>query len=123
MVSADEYLQQMNGKKYLIVGNHDKGWVKRTDLCAHFESVSHMAEISDGSHKITLCHYPMMAWNGAAKGSDMIHGHIHNNTDAEYFTLIRTMPNLLNAGVDVNQFRPVSFNELLKNNEEFKGTR
>ena len=62
VVSADEYLQQMNGKKHLIVGNHDKSWMKRTDLCAYFESVSQMAEISDGLHKITLCHYPMMSW-------------------------------------------------------------
>ena len=65
----------------------------------------------------------MMTWNGIAKGSYMIHGHIHNNTDADYFALIRNMPNILNAGVEVNNFRPVSFNELLKNNQKFKETR
>jgi len=58
--------------------------------------------------------------NGIAKDSYMIHGHIHNNTDADYFALIRLMPNLLNAGVDVNDFIPVNFNQLLKNNELFK---
>ena len=79
-----------------------------------------MAEISDGSHRITLCHYPLMTWNGVAKGSYMIHGHIHNKTDAEYFPLIRNMPNLLNAGVDINDYRPVTFKELLVNNQKIK---
>ena len=50
----------------------------------------------------------------------MIHGHIHNDTRAVYFPLYRTMPNLLNAGVDVNKMCPVHFNALLKNNAKFK---
>jgi calcineurin-like phosphoesterase family protein len=119
-VPADLFLKRLNGKKHLIIGNHDKDWMKRTDLPAFFLSVSHMAEISDGSHKITLCHYPLMTWSGASKGSYMIYGHIHNNTDTSYFPLISSMPNLLNAGVDINDFRPVTFNELHKNNVNFK---
>jgi calcineurin-like phosphoesterase family protein len=118
--SAEEYLQKLHGKKHLLIGNHDKDWMKKTNLPRHFESVERMTEINDGSHKITLCHYPMMTWNGIAKGSYMIHGHIHNNTDADYFALIRNMPNILNAGVDVNAYKPVKFNELVKNNERFK---
>jgi len=119
-VPAHEYLLKMNGKKHLVIGNHDKDWMKRIDLFNYFETVSYMAEISDGSHKITLCHYPLMTWNGVAKGSYMIHGHIHNKTDAEYFPLIRNMPNLLNAGVDINDYRPVTFKELLVNNQKIK---
>jgi len=30
------------------------------------------------------------------------------------------MSNLLNAGVDVNDFKPANFNQLLKNNKRFK---
>ena len=104
----------------MLIGNHDKDWMKRIELPDFFVSVSNMLEISDGFHKITLCHYPLMTWNGVAKGSYMIHGHIHNKTDAEYFALIRSMPNLLNAGVDINGYRPVTFNELLINNQKFK---
>ncbi|KUO72658.1 MAG: hypothetical protein APF77_00520 [Clostridia bacterium BRH_c25] len=119
-VSADEYLHRMRGKKHLIKGNHDKDWMKKTDLEKHFQSVSNMLEISDGSHKITLCHYPMMTWNAAAKGSYLIYAHIHNKTDAAYFQLLKSMPNALNAGVDINHFRLVTFAELVKNNQEFK---
>jgi len=118
--SAEDYLRRLNGKKHLLIGNHDKDWMKKTDLLRYFESVERMVEFNDGAHRITLCHYPMMTWNGIAKGSYMIHGHIHNNTDADYFALIRNMPNILNAGVDVNGYCPVNFNALLKNNEEFK---
>jgi len=119
-VPAAEYLQRLNGRKHLIIGNHDKDWMKKADLPRYFESVERMIEFSDGARKITLCHYPMMTWNGIAKGSYMVHGHIHNNTGADYFTLIRNMSNLLNAGVEVNGYKPVSFNDLLKNNVKFK---
>ena len=33
------------------------------------------------------------------------------------------MPNILNAGVEINDYRPVSFDELVKNNEAFKSER
>ena len=121
-VSANEYLNRLHGKKHLIKGNHDKDWMKKADLEKHFASISNMLEISDGSHKITLCHYPVMTWNGIAKGSYHIYAHIHNNTDAAYFQLLKSMPNALNASVDINHFRPVTFAELVKNNQEFKDT-
>lgn len=57
-VLANEYLNRLHGKKHLIKGNHDKDWMKKADLEKHFASISSMLEISDGSHKITLCHYP-----------------------------------------------------------------
>ena len=119
-VSANEYLNRLPGKKHLIKGNHDKDWMKKVDLEKHFASISSMLEISDGSHKITLCHYPMMTWNGIAKGSYHIYAHTHNNTDATYFQLLKSMPNALNADVDINHFRPVTFAELVKNNQKFK---
>ena len=50
----------------------------------------------------------------------MIHGHIHNNTNSPYLSVIRNNPRLLNAGTDINSFEPVSFGEMLANNESFK---
>ncbi len=119
-LNYEEYLKQLPGKKHLIIGNHDKDWMKRVDLPQYFESISNYAEISDGAHKITLCHYPMMTWNGATKGSYLIYGHIHNNIQADYWSLLKIMPNALNAGVDINNFMPVTFNELSENNRIFK---
>jgi calcineurin-like phosphoesterase family protein len=121
--SPDSYLSRLRGKKHLIFGNHDKDWVKKSNMSEHFISVERFAEISDGKHKITLCHYPLMSWNHMAKGSYMIHGHIHNNREAFYFPMLRQMPNLLNAGVEINDYRPVSFDVLVANNERFKSER
>ena len=50
----------------------------------------------------------------------MIYGHIHNNNEAEYWNVIKNNSRMLNAGVDVNGFWPVSFDELIINNDSFK---
>lgn len=119
-VPAEELLRQMKGKKHLVVGNHDKDWMKTVELTEHFETVQFMAEVNDGNHRLTLCHYPMMAWNKCNRGSFLIHGHIHNNRNDTYWPLLRNMPNALNAGVDINNYEPVTFAELVQNNQRFK---
>ena len=117
-----DYLEQMPGRKHLITGNHDAGWMKKTDLGRYFESVSLMAEIREGGHRLVLCHYPMMTWNNAGLGSYHIYGHIHNNTRDFYWPLLRQMDHALNAGVDVNGFRPVTLPELIENNARHRAS-
>ncbi len=117
--NPEKILKQLNGKKRLVVGNHDGGWLKEVDTSHYFLSVDHLVEISDGKHKLVLCHYPLMCWKHELK-SYMIHGHIHNNTNQPYWPTIKNNPRLLNAGADINGFEPVSFDEMLANNEYFK---
>ena len=50
----------------------------------------------------------------------MIHGHIHNDTSSDFWELIKSTPNLLNTGADINGYGPVSFDELVENNRLFK---
>ena len=50
----------------------------------------------------------------------MIHGHIHNDTDVDFFPLLKSRANVLNAGVEINNYMPVTLEELLENNEKFK---
>ena len=50
----------------------------------------------------------------------MIYGHIHNNTDADYWPLIAVRDQMLNAGVDINGFAPVTLEEMINNNRHFK---
>ena len=68
---------------------------------------------------VTMCHYPMLSYPQARRGY-MIYGHIHNNTGDDYWPLIMRRPRMLNAGVDVNNFEPVAFDELLANNNAFQ---
>ncbi len=115
----ESILKRLRGKKRIIVGNHDGSWLEKVDLSRYFLSVDNLLEISDGVHGLTLCHYPMLTWKHA-KRSYMIHGHIHADTSADFWPLIQCRDHVLNAGVDLNGYRPVTFYELVENNRQFK---
>lgn len=115
----EDVLRRLKGRKRLILGNHDGSWTGKVELARYFQSVDKFLEISDGKRALTLCHYPLLSWKHAMR-SYMIHGHIHNDTSADFWPLIRSRDNVLNAGVDINGFRPVSFDDLLENNRRWK---
>jgi len=110
------YLDKLKGKKHLIFGNHDSAWMKKVDLSKYFESVDRMSVINTGKCKVTLCHYPMMNF----EGKFMVYGHLHNNKNDTYWKLLSTMENALNACVEVNGYQPVTFEELTTNNRIFR---
>ena len=129
---ADYYLSRMSGKKHLIVGNHDYKWLKAMedeDKKQYFVSVDHLCTVNMGKHLLTLCHYPMLEWNRSRYASDqatstswLIHGHIHNSTTLESFRYIKEhLPCALNAGVDINSYMPVTFEQMLENNNRWYG--
>lgn len=117
------YMQRLKGKKVLIAGNHDE-WVKDKGTHAYFEKVVRYEEIKIDGRPLTMCHYPMLEWNASRREGErrlgfLIHGHIHNRVSEEYRPLF-IKHNALNAGVDINGFSPVTFEELLENNMRFK---
>ena len=112
-------LDRLAGRKRLILGNHDSSWTGKVPSRRHFESVDSFYEGSIGACGATLCHYPMPEWPHGAR-TYMIHGHIHNNTHEDYWPLLAVRDRVLNAGVDINGFRPVSLDELVENNRRFK---
>ena len=109
------YLQQLKGKKHLIIGNHDAKTLSNPAAMAYFESVDKMKHISDGNHQICLCHFPIAEWNGYFKGHFHIYAHIHNRKD-ETYQFMRHYSRALNAGCMINGYMPVPFDELVKNN-------
>ena len=114
------YLDRLKGEKYLIVGNHDESWMKKMDKTAmekYFKEVSRMTFVNTGKGKATLCHFPMLDFEGRY----LIHGHIHNKAcKLEYWDFLKNADNVFNAGVDINGFKPVEFDELVENNIRFK---
>jgi calcineurin-like phosphoesterase family protein len=117
--TPDHYLQQLKGRKHLILGNHER-WTNQVDLPVFFDSVSQLKEIADMDRHLVLCHFPMAEWPRYYKGSLHIFGHIHNNRDGEAFRYYQRSPNMLNAGVDINHFIPVTLPQLIQNNEWFR---
>ena len=115
------YLTRMNGQKHLIVGNHDIYWKKHViDMAEYFESVDYLKTIKFSKKQVTLCHYPMLEWPGSryveSGNSFLIHGHIHDSKGGTYEYIKAHLPHALNAGVDVNGYEPVTFEELIGNN-------
>ncbi len=110
--NAENILKCLRGKKYLIIGNHDDLWMNSLNLDKYFNGVNLILEINIGNDNAVMCHYPMLSWNNVFN-TYMIHGHIHNNTMADYFPFILKRNTILNAGVDINKFTPVTFDELI----------
>ena len=121
------YLDRMKGRKYLIIGNHDSGWMKNvTNMSKYFESVENMSVINLDGKTICLCHYPLLEWprsRYAHQGvSYLIHGHLHANRESLVYKYIKeNLLTALNCGVDINGYAPVTFDELIENNRVFYG--
>jgi calcineurin-like phosphoesterase family protein len=94
-------LNSIPGRKHLVVGNHDKPWVRGLNV---WTSVHDLTEINDSGARVTLCHYPMITWPGARRGAIQLFGHVHGNW--------RGSRNSVNVGVDVWDFRPVTISEI-----------
>lgn len=95
-------LSRLNGKKYLILGNHDRhksvDWWRRVG----FDEVSKFPIIVDDRY--ILCHEPM----DIVVEFKVISGHIHNVGKGYGYN------NHFNACVEVNNYTPVDFNKIKK---------
>ncbi len=120
---ASYYIERLNGVKHLVIGNHDHKWIKNCNLQKYFASVSYYLEIKDNERRVALSHYPMLSWGGAARGALHVHGHIHNKREGLVFETLKKMDNALNAGVEINEYKPVTLDELTSNNIRYKGSK
>ncbi len=115
-------LEVLKGKKYLIEGNHDESWINRIGrktALGYFKEITQMTSFSDGARGVTLCHYPLLTYKHE-KTTYMIHGHLHADVSSDFWPLIAKREHILNAGVDINGFMPVTFEELVENNKRHK---
>ncbi len=56
----NELLTRLNGRLYLITGNHDR-FVRQPEFrSSRFTWIKPYEEISDNKRKVVLCHYPIM---------------------------------------------------------------
>ena len=61
-----EMLSQLRGKKYLILGNHDK---PTEEMKACFQWVKDYAVIQDDETQVVLSHYPIAHWYNQYRGA------------------------------------------------------
>jgi len=129
--SVEMFSQALNGVKYLVPGNHDfchsyhkksrneegrQKWIQKyTDNGWTVLPEQTILELPDVG-TINLCHFPYVAdvdyndkyskWRLNDDGNWLICGHVHQNW--------KVYNNMINVGVDVWDFKPVSIEEISK---------
>lgn len=109
---AMNLLRQLNGRKYLVRGNHDKFVDKIAFDLRLFEWVKDYHSFYDQKRKFVLFHYPIAEWDGFYRGAIHLHGHQHNKPE---YNIANAKKGLLfyDVGVDANDMAPVSIEEIL----------
>lgn len=113
------FYNQLNGKKYLILGNHDDPKIAKQVFKQSINTCEALDQLLikvQGDEEIPeqfifLCHYPMIAWPMKEKGGWHLFGHIHSLDG------ISTYNNILSntqydVGVDNNNYTPLSFQQI-----------
>ena len=114
------YLSRLNGRKNLIIGNHDGKLLKNETAMSYFMSVEKMKHVSDQGAQFCLCHCPIADWNGMYRGAYHIFGHIHREKN-DVYQYMKTRIRALNAGCMIHQYQPVGLQELIDHNWIFFG--
>lgn len=107
-------LNKLNGQKYLILGNHDHVVKKSKSVRDKFAWVKdyYMLKLKTHNLKIVMMHYPLAVWDCKHHGAIHLYGHIHSNIGNH--SLEKEELNSFNVGVDVNNFEPISLDEILE---------
>lgn len=108
-----EYLKKLNGRKHLIVGNHDTKLLKNPNCKKYLVEIVDMKMVDDNGNQIVLCHYPLVEWNGYYRNVLHFYGHVHNTYHNETTRYARDMKKAYNVGVDVIGFAPCTFDEIV----------
>lgn len=100
---ADKILSQLNGKKRLLLGNHDHG--KDMVLQKHFQKIEMWRIFPE--RKTVLTHVPVFLGEEKHRKYDFnIHGHVHSNSLAS--------KKYLNVSVEVTGYKPVAIEDAFK---------
>ena len=84
---VNSVLNRLNGKIYLIEGNHDYRWIKKEGININrFEWIKSYAEFDDHGYSVVASHYPTFCYNhqhvrkpDGSHRTYMLYGHVHNS--------------------------------------------
>lgn len=85
--SVRKFLDKLHGKKFLILGNHDKS---SEHLDNYFVQITQQKLVTfkksnfdflDEDFQVFMCHYPMVTWASKHYGVINTHGHCHGRLD------------------------------------------
>jgi len=117
------FLDNVKGKIYFIMGNHDK--YRDISRLNRFEKIfgddtglgGATISVKDedanrGYQSIVMCHYPILSWNKSHYGAWHIHGHCHQsitkNPEMDWYYKRK----VIDAGSNGWDYRPISYQEV-----------
>jgi calcineurin-like phosphoesterase family protein len=104
MKHPQQYLQRLNGRKHLFIGNHDD---RRFSAMQCYESVHEAAMLSVCGQSIWCSHYAHLVWPKSHYGTWHLFGHSHGGLSP---AVLRGK--MLDVGVDCHNYAPLSFDEI-----------
>ena len=116
-------VKKLNGILHLVAGNHDFPYLKNMEYHYLFADVDQIRYLKHAGEHIFLCHYPLAEWSGYYRGSWHIYGHVHNDKENTAYHYMKTLDKALNAGVDICEYMPVTFEELKEYNKIYPSLR
>jgi calcineurin-like phosphoesterase family protein len=145
--TVNELLRKLNGRKYLIRGNHDSYFLDDREFdTSLFYWIKDYAEMKDNRRTVVLCHYPIMCYNGQYRTDEegnpkryMLYGHVHNTYDEKLVNemIMRTrnseltgrdgqkfnIPcNLINCFCMFSDYEPLSLDEWIETDRKRRET-
>jgi calcineurin-like phosphoesterase family protein len=72
-------IEQLNGNKILIEGNHDIKLLRNAAFRNCFKEIHQYLRLVYNGQLIIMCHYPFAEWDQMHRGSINFHGHLHGN--------------------------------------------
>jgi calcineurin-like phosphoesterase family protein len=106
-----EHLYRLNGRKFLIAGNHDEKARQDPEFQQQFEWIKdyHQLKVEgDGETRlVVMSHYPSLSWNKMHHNSIMCHGHTHNTLPLDRNS------KRIDVGVDAHSYYPISYEHLI----------
>lgn len=113
-------IYELNGNIILIKGNHDEQNLKK-GMYKYFYEIYDQLHLQIGNTSLYLNHYPFLTYGGIYKEKNPViqcFGHIHmskyknKGLDTNRYDFL--LPSQYDVGVDLNDFKPISFYDLKK---------
>lgn len=142
---TNEIIKRLNGKIFLIEGNHDKNFLRDRYFDRSLVKICKPIEkIRDGGRTVIASHYPQCFYDGQYRRDErgnpttyMLYGHIHNTQDERAMDEIRaTMArftfrgrfgeneqipfNLINCFCVFSDYKPLTLDEWIENAKKRK---
>lgn len=110
-------LNRLNGKIYWIIGNHD--WRRITPgIMNRFECITQQMVITVDNKIVYLNHFPFLCYPDSDRHPVyQFFGHVHSgplSSSSDISRLVHLNKRQYDVGVDNNEYKPISFQDIMK---------